>query len=161
ALSFFASAALCAPVVAHTPRLAHHAERTLRSAFSEYRAGLRILGRQVDTLLVVSHKGVNCLLITGALNSLLVVVAARHFNAGAGPAANTGLLFCATGIGSALGPLLAQRFTQQRERALRYGLVLGYAISALGLAIAAPLASFASVLVGVLVHGVGGGMLFA
>jgi hypothetical protein len=56
-------------------------------------------------------------------------------------------------VGTALGPIIARRFTRDREGALRTGLVVCYLVSAVGLASAAPVLSLAMVLAGLLVRG--------
>jgi MFS family permease len=91
---------------------------------------------------------------------LMVALAVEYFPLGEGGGISLGLIFCATGVGTALGPIIARRFTRDRERALRKGLVVCYLVSAVGLASAAPVLSLAMVLVGLVIRGLGGGMMF-
>jgi predicted MFS family arabinose efflux permease len=103
---------------------------------------------------------VNALIITGGLNVLMVSLAVNYFPIGEAAGISLGLLFCATGVGTALGPIIARRFTQDREGLLRQSLVACYLVSALGMAIAAPAAGLAMAIAGMLVRGLGGGVMF-
>lgn len=126
----------------------------------QYVAGLRYLRSDLETLFLASHKAVNGLIITGGLNVLMVSFAVTYFPLGEGGGISLGLLFSATGIGTALGPIIARRFTGDQELLLRRSLVVCYLISAVGLAIAAPAVGLAMVALGMLVRGLGGGMMF-
>lgn len=160
ALSFLVSAFLCAKVKYRMRPAAAEADRSVAASLKQYMDGLRYLRDHVDILFIAMHKGANALFITGGLNVLMVILASTYFPAGEGSGISIGLFFCATGIGTAVGPLIARRFTGDRERSLRRGLVLCYVISAAGLAIAAPLLSFGIVLFGIFLRGVGGGMMW-
>jgi MFS family permease len=159
AISFVLSAALCAGI---TLSLTHAADekQVLGGFFQQYIDGLRYLRNDLETLAISLHKGMNGLFITGGLNVLSVCIARSYFPVGHEAGISLGLVFCATGVGSALGPIIARRFTRDREQSLRYGLVVCYAVSAAGLALAAPLLSLGMVLVGLVIRGIGGGMLF-
>lgn len=126
----------------------------------QYLAGLRYLRRDLETLFLASHKAVNALIITGGLNVLMVSYAVVYFPVGEAGGISLGLLFCATGVGTALGPIIARRFTGDHDVYLRRSLVVCYVISAIGLAVAAPAIGLAVVALGMLIRGLGGGMMF-
>ena len=63
-----------------------------------------------------------------------------------------------TGVGTGIGPIIARRFTGDRDRSLRIAIALSYAITILGLILAAQLTSFGVVLFGTLLRAVGGGI---
>jgi len=158
AASFVLSAALLARVAYRPSFLSRDGTSTGLS--KRYMEGLRYLRHDRETLFLALHKGVNSLFITGGLNVLMVALAVEYFPLGEGGGISLGLIFCATGVGTALGPIIARRFTRDREGALRKGLVVCYLISAVGLASAAPVLSLTMVLVGLVVRGLGGGMMF-
>ena len=68
--------------------------------------------------------------------------------------------FVALSVGTGIGPIIARRFTGDRDRALRYGILFGFASHVISMAIIAPLNSFTLVLVGVLFRGIGGGIVW-
>jgi MFS family permease len=67
-------------------------------------------------------------------------------------------MYAVAGVGTGVGPIVARRFTGDRERPLGIALALSYAITVVGLAIMVPLSGFGWVLVGTLLRGVGGGI---
>lgn len=158
AASFLLSAAALS-LAAYRPARRNVASR--RPTLSrQYADGLRYLRGDRETLFLTMHKGVNSMVITGGLNVVVVTIAEDHFPLGQGAGFGLGLMFCATGVGTALGPVISRRFTGDRIAALRRGLVACYLISALGLALVAPVVSLAMVIAGLVVRGVGGGMMF-
>jgi MFS family permease len=160
ALSFIISALLCGQLNYQVVTTVAPTDRTTTSSLKQYLDGLRYLRKDVDTLCIALHKGANALFITGGLQVLMVTLAKNYFSLGEGSGISIGLIFCATGIGTAIGPIIARRFTGDRERPLRLGLVLCYVISAAGLAIVAFLANFGMVLLGIFLRGMGGGMMW-
>ena len=158
AFSFVVSAMLCWRITLTT--VTHRTRVVSQRWHVEFLDGLSYLRAHRDTMLVVLHKGANCLLITGGLNVLLVLLAEQTFVIGRDGGISVGLLFGATGVGTALGPLIARVFTGDRESSLRQGLALSYLVSGMGLALMASLHSFVLVFAGTALRGMGGGMLF-
>lgn len=107
AASFVVSAALLRglPVLGH-PALAP------RRRMADVAEGLRIIRR---SRLLGTLAGVQALaaLSAGATSALLVVLAERHLNVGAG---RFGLLIAAIGVGAGLGPLLLRRLIADPRR---------------------------------------------
>ncbi len=107
AASFIVSAALLRglPTVAHP-------ESAPRRRMADVAEGLRIIRR---SRFLATLAGVQALaaLSAGATSALLVVLAERHLNVGAG---QFGLLIGAIGVGAGLGPLLLRRFIANPRR---------------------------------------------
>ena len=158
AASFVFSALVILPV-AYRPVTAV-SKRTVAHLSRQYADGLRYLRRDPESRYLSLHKAVNALFITGGLNVIMVALAIDRFPIGADAGISIGLIFCATGIGTALGPILARRVTRDRTSALRKGLVVCYLISAVGLVTAAPAVSLGLALAGLVIRGLGGGMMF-
>jgi NRE family putative nickel resistance protein-like MFS transporter len=134
------------------------AEKTLRAALRQYVAGLRYLAQHVDILAISLHKAAFALAASGALQVIQVELAEQVFVIGEGGGTSLGLMYAVSGIGTGLGPILARRFTGDRDRSLRVALAVSYAVAALGLLIMAPLRNFYVVLLGTLLRSAGGGI---
>jgi MFS family permease len=158
ALTFLLSAWFIAQIVyTPAPALAETAG-TLGAALQQYVDGLRYLRRHSDVLAIAMHKGAFSLIAAGPLQVLQVVMAEQIFVIGEGGGVGLGLMYAVAGVGTGVGPILARRFTGDRDRPLRIAIALSYAIAALVLALIAPLGSFGLVLVGTALRAVGGGI---
>ncbi len=135
-------------------------DKTVRSALHEFLDGLRYLANHLEILVMALHKAVGGLFFTSGLQVIQVVIAERVFPIGEGGGISLGLMFGIAGVGTGIGPIVARRFTGDRGRPLRVAILLGYLLSSLGLLITAPLLNFETVLVGILLRGIGGGMLW-
>ena len=135
-------------------------DKTVRSALHEFLDGLRYLANHLDTLVMSLHKAIGGLFFTSGLQVIQVVIAESIFPIGEGGGISLGLMFGIAGVGTGIGPIVARRFTGDRVRPLRVAILLGYLLSSLGLLITAPLLNFETVLVGILLRGIGGGMLW-
>ena len=135
-------------------------DKTVRSALQEFLDGLRYLANHLEILVMALHKAVGGLFFTSGLQVIQVVIAERVFPIGEGGGISLGLMFGIAGVGTGIGPIVARRFTGDRSRPLRVAILLGYLLSSLGLLITAPLLNFETVLVGILLRGIGGGMLW-
>ncbi len=156
-LTFLLSALLISRIVYH-----HDAtltgDRSVASAIRQYVDGLRYLTRHKDTLAIALHKGAFGLFVAGGFQVVQVALAERVFVIGEGGGTSLGLIYGAMGIGTGLGPIIARRFTGDRDRPLRIAIGLGYVIAALGLILMAPLYSFGLLLAGTVLRGAGGGI---
>jgi MFS family permease len=161
-LSFFFSAFFISHVhYTHQPNQSADSENEmhlLAIAYRQYVDGLRYLKEHKDILVITLHKSAVSLLANGALQVLMVPLAQQVFVIGESGGTSLGLLYAAAGIGTGIGPILARVFTGDHERPLRLALVISYAVGVIGLAMTAPLASFALVLLGTLVRSLGGGI---
>jgi len=161
-ISFFCSAYFISQVQypREWDRLAGTAggERQVAAAFRQYVDGLKYLRDHRDIFAITLHKSAVSLLVGGAFQVIQVALAERVFVIGKSGGTSLGLLYAFAGIGTGLGPILARVFTGDRDRLLRHALTISYAIGVLGLAMTAPLASFALVLLGTFVRSLGGGI---
>lgn len=139
ALSFAVSALLISRmhfVESHADEMNRHPEDQ-GAGWSSIRAGFRYIARDPKLAALVSLKaGVS---ILGASWVLLPVMGERIF-----PVAMAGisharaalfgmsLLMGGRGVGALLGPLLASRWTGQRESSLRLGVLLGFILGGIG-----------------------------
>ena len=57
-------------------------------------------------------------------------------------------MYCINGVGSGVGPILARRWTGDRDKPLRISISIGYLIGAIGLMVTAPLLGLVEVLIG-------------
>ncbi len=138
-LSFLASALLIGGMrfgESHADATRRHPEDQA-AGWSSIRAGLRYIAHDQKLAALVSLKG--GVSIVGTSWVLFPVMAERVFKvslSGISPqrAALFGmsLLMGARGIGALIGPLVASRWTGQRENRLRLGVLLGFSLGALG-----------------------------
>lgn len=158
-LSFFLSATFISLV---TLRTAHNptADRTLAAALQEYLNGLRYLGQHRNTLATALHK-VGIMMFTGAAFDVIQVrLAETVFGPGQAGSAGLGWLFASTGIGTGLGPILARAFVGDQPRSLRRAIWAGYTVTAVGVALVAPIASYPLILLGTFTRGFGVGLVW-
>jgi MFS family permease len=159
-LTFVVSAFFTAYVVYRPAAAVGDSEKTITAALKQYLDGLRYLGQHFDILFIAAHKAAISLFMVAGFQIVQVAIAENVFVIGEGGGVGLGLMYGITGIGTGIGPILARYLTGDRPRALRLAIVLGYLIGGLGLAIAAPLASFGLVLLGTTIRGFGGGIVW-
>ncbi len=157
ALTFLLSAVLIGRVLYHHDS-SLTSDRSVTTTIRQYVDGLRYLARHKDTLAIALHKGAFGLFVAGGFQVVQVAVAEQTFVYGEGGGTGLGLIYAAMGVGTGLGPIVARRFTGDRDRPLRIAIGLGYLIAAIGLVLIAPLYNFGLMLIGTVLRGVGGGI---
>jgi MFS family permease len=157
-LTFLLSATLITRIVYHHRPALDNNERHVGAALRQYVDGLRYLWSYKDNLVIAVHKGAFALVAGGAFAVIQVSLAREVFVIGEGGGTGLGLLYATVGVGTGLGPIIARRFTGDRDGPLRIAIALSYVMAALGIALMAPLASFGLVLMGTVLRGVGGGI---
>ena len=160
ALSFLLSALFIARLNYHAAPGASSSGKTVAAALGEYLDGLHYLRGHADILVLTLHKAANSLLIAGGFQVLQVTIAEQVFTIGEGGGISLGLMFAAAGVGTGIGPILARRFTGDEQCRLRVAIAAGYVMSAVGLAIVAPLLNFGLLLLGMLLRAMGGGVVW-
>ena len=118
----------------------------------------RYMRQHPDILFIAMHKAAIALLLSSGFQVVQIEIAKEHFVIGVGGAISLGLMYCVNGIGSGIGPILARRWTGDRDRPLRVSISLGYLIGVLGFAIVAPLFGLVEVLIGGFIRSIGGGI---
>ena len=119
---------------------------------------LRYMFQHPDILFIATHKAAISLLMSTGVQVILVEIAKNYFVIGVGGALSLGMMYCASGIGSGIGPILARRWTGDRDKPLRVSIGIGYVIASLGIAIMAPVSALGTVLFGGFVRSIGGGV---
>ncbi len=135
-------------------------DQSIVAGVRQYLDGLGYLRRHVDTFSIAMHKGMLGLMIIGFFQVVQVTIAERYFPIGEGGSISLGLMYVVSGIGSGIGPILGRNWARDRDRQLRLMIALGYAASIAGFAISATLISLPVVLLGTLLRGIGGGLIW-
>lgn len=157
-LSFFISALFISSIhYSHQLELDRDG-RSVRAALQQYIDGLRYLKNHADISAIATQKAAVALAVTGGFQVVQVALAETVFVIGEGGGTSLGLLYAVAGIGTGLGPILARRFTGDRDHPLRLALLVSYLIGVIGLVISAPLSSFFLVLFGTFIRSLGGGI---
>jgi MFS family permease len=158
AFTFLVSALLIAQIAyQHQPGLAG-ADTSVGAAVGQYVDGLRYLWQRKDQLVIALHKGAFGLTVGGAYSVVQVALADRVYVIGEGGGTSLGLMYAIMGVGTGIGPIIARRVTGDEDRPMRKAIALSYLLASLGLIIMAPMSSFAMVLLGTLLRGIGGGI---
>ena len=134
-------------------------EKSIRRGLQQYLDGLRYLQRHIDVLMISLHKAASALFVAG-YQVVQVIITESIFTIGEAGGISLGLMFAMAGVGTGIGPIVARRFTGDRDRPLRRVIVLGYGLASLGLIVTAPMSSFPIVLFGTFLRGAGGGMIW-
>ena len=140
--------------------LAQKGDQSLMAGFRQYIEGLAYLRRHLETFAIALQKGILGLLIIGFFQVVQVTIAERHFPIGEGASISMGLIYVMSGIGSGLGPILGRNWAKDSERRLRLMIAFGYVCALFGFLIVSTLASLEVVLLGALLRGIGGGLIW-
>jgi len=124
--------------------------------FRQYIDGLKYLKDHTDIFAITLNKP-SVSLIAGAFQVIQVTLAQQIFVIGENGSTGLGLMFAFAGLGAGIGPIVARVFTGDRDIPLRNAITISYLLGVVGLALTAPLASFALVLLGILIRMLGGG----
>ncbi len=160
ALTFLVSAVFIAQIKYQPVSELGASDKTIRAALHQYIDGLRYLKHHIDILFIALHKAANALVVAGGFQVVQVAISEQVFVIGEGGGISLGLMFGVVGVGTGIGPILARRFTGDRDRALRLAIIVGYFVNTVGLLMMAPLTNFGVLLVGALLRGVGGGIIW-
>ncbi len=160
AVTFFVSALFISRIVYTPPPGLQASEKTVRAALHQYVDGLSYLRQHRDIFFIALNKAANSLFVGGAFQVFQVTIAEGIFIIGDGGGISLGMMYAAIGVGTGVGPIIVRHFVGDRDFSMRRALILGYLMSALGLLLVATLASFPVVLLGALLQGVGGGIVW-
>jgi MFS family permease len=159
-ITFFLSAAFISAIrVDKSPRTHEH-DRTIRTVLVDYLAGLRFVCGRADMLLIALHKSMLMLFFGSTFQVAQVSIAESVLRVGEKGSLGVGLLFATMGIGTGISPLIARRFTGDRQTLLRSTILVGYLIGAIGLVVASQLSNLTIVFCGTLLVGLGNGILW-
>lgn len=104
---------------------------TGQSGFNSYIDGLRYLWHRPHILALTLVKAAGALSY-GAIEIVQVEFAEKVFPLGSGSSGTLGIIYATIGIGSGFGPLLAQKITGENPKAMRWGITIAFALSAIG-----------------------------
>ncbi len=135
-------------------------DQSILAGLRQYIDGLSYLRRHIDTFSIAIQKAVLGFFIIGFFQVAQVTIAEKHFPIGEGGSISMGLIYVMSGIGSGLGPILGRHWARDRDRRLRLAIAFGYLCSAGGFLICSSLISLPVVLLGSLLRGVGGGLVW-
>lgn len=158
ALTFLVSALLLSRMVYSHRSALSAGEASVRAAAGQYVDGLSYLWRHKDFLVIAVQKGAFGLAVGGVFQVVQVALAEGTYVIGEGGGTSLGIMYAVLGVGTGIGPIVARRFTGDRDRPLRVALAVGYLAGAVGLLLMAPLLGFVVTLVGILIRGIGGGL---
>ncbi|MCY4146370.1 MAG: MFS transporter [Chloroflexi bacterium] len=133
---------------------------SILAGIRQYLDGLGYLWRHIDTFAIAIHKGVLGLLVIGFYQVAQVTIAEQHFPIGQGGSISLGLIYVMSGIGSGIGPILGRNWARDRDQRLRLAIAFGYVCAFVGFLISATLISLPVILLGGLLRGVGGGLIW-
>ncbi|MCL4833054.1 MAG: MFS transporter [Caldilineaceae bacterium] len=134
--------------------------KSIADALGEYVEGLRYLLRERDILMIASQKGMIALSVAGGFNVVQVAIAEKLFVIGEGGSLSLGIFMTVFGIGTGIGPIVARRWSGDRDRSLRQSITIFYGLTGIGLLVLAPLTDFYSVNLGMFLRGFGGGVVW-
>ena len=135
-------------------------EVSAAAALRQYIDGLKYLARHAYIFVIALHKSFGVVLFGVTLYVVQVAIADQVFVIGQGGGTAFGLMLAVAGVGTGVGPLVVRRFTGDRDSSLRVAVLLAYLLGGAGLLITAPLTSFATVLVGCFIRGLGSGVIW-
>ncbi len=158
AISFLLSALFIAQIIYHPESKVTESVHSLRAASAQYVEGLRYLIQNIGILALTLHKAALALTVSGAFQVVQVALAEEKFVLGKGGGTSLGIFYAIAGVGTGLGPIIARRFSGDRDMSLRIILALSYGLTVLGLIIIAPLRSFGVVLFGSFLRAFGTGI---
>ena len=135
-------------------------DQSLLAGIRQYIDGLGYLRRHVDTFAIAIQKAILGFFIIGFFQVAQVTIAERYFPIGEGGSISMGLIYVMAGIGSGVSPILGRNWARDRDRRLRLMIAFGYVCAAGGFLICSSLISLPVVLIGSLLRGVGGGLVW-
>jgi predicted MFS family arabinose efflux permease len=158
AATFVVSALLLVPIIYEPSATMKEQSRSVGAALGQYVEGLHYLREHADILAIALHKGAFALIISGGYQVVQVGITEDVFVIGEGGGTSLGIMYAVVGIGTGIGPIAARYITGDRDRPQRIAILLSYLITALGMALIAPLVSFEVTLIGIILRGIGGGI---
>jgi MFS family permease len=157
--TFLLSAFFVARIV-YQPTTDAGSSRSIRAALIDYLDGLRYLKRNVDIFVVALLKAAVAFAVAGAFQVIQVRLAEQIYVIGDGGSTGLGIIYAVVGLGTGFGPIGARKFTGDRDKPMRIAIAVAFFITAIGLAIIAPLPSFNLVLFGSFLRGFGSGLIW-
>lgn len=135
-------------------------KKAIKSSVFQYVEGLGYLRRHADILFIALNKAAITLFSVGGFHVIQVRISEKIFVIGEGGSTSLGLMFAVGGIGTGIGPILARRYIGDKHNLLRIAIAGGYLLTIIGMLMISPLISFGTVLGGILIRSVGGGLVW-
>lgn len=157
----FILSALLISRISYSPALRSEPfKKALKNSVYLYIDGLRYLRERIDIFFIALNKAAITLFSFGGFQVIQVRISEKIFVIGEGGSTGLGIMFAIAGLGTGIGPIVVRRFTGDRERMLKVAIIWGYLLITLGMFVIAPLFSFSSVLTGILIRAIGGGIIW-
>ena len=153
-VSFLVSAVLISRV-RYVSTLPPQQPMKIATVFKGYFSGLEYLRGHPGIFLIAVQKASQALAVSSVYQIIQVELSSKHFIMGDGGSTSLGLMYAAVGVGTGVSPIVARRFTGDNERRLRVAIAWGYVITAVGLLVAATMASFNVILFATFLRGFG------
>jgi len=134
--------------------------KTIRNSVHQYIDGLNYLVKHIDIFFIALNKAAITLFSFGGFQVIQVRISEKIFVIGEGGSTSLGLMFAIAGVGTGLGPIIVRRYVGDRQDALRKAITAGYVLILIGMLIITPLSNFGSVLTGIMIRGIGGGIVW-
>ncbi len=160
AVTFLVSALFIVQIAYEPPLKDEGGDSSIGAALQEYLDGLRYLVQHGHVFIITMHKAAIGLTIGTSLDIVQVAIAEQVFVIGEGGSLGLGLMFGVTGIGTGLSPIITRYFTGDKPRALKLAIIGGYLLGGVGLITISMLTNFQTTLVGLMLRGMGGGLLW-
>ncbi len=157
--TFLLSAFFVARIV-YQPTTDDGSSKSIQAALIDYLDGLRYLKKNVDIFMVALLKAAVAFAVAGAFQVIQVRLSEQIYVIGDGGSTGLGIIYAVVGIGTGFGPIGARKYTGDRDRPMRIAIAVAFFITAIGLAIIAPLPSFVFVLFGSFLRGFGSGLIW-
>ena len=155
----FILSALLLSVIRYTPTMElADAGRSLAAGLKQYADGIKYLFAKSDVLIISLQKGAIALVVGGGFQIVQVVLAENVYVIGEGGGISLGLMYAVAGIGTGVGPIVARKFTRDRDRLLRIAIGAAYLVCVVGMLIIAPMWGFVVVLFGLFLRAIATGV---
>ena len=159
ALTFILSAVIISRMP-YQSLLERASDLSMMAGIRQYIDGLTYLRRHIDAFSIAIQKAILGFCVIGFFQVAQVTIAEQYFPIGEGGSITMGLIYVMAGIGSGLSPILGRNWARDRDRRLRLMIALGYVCAAAGFLVCSSLISLPVVLIGALLRGVGGGLIW-
>lgn len=132
----------------------------LAQIVGDYAEGLRFVWQKRDILAIVLHKSAISLFAYVPFEVIYVMLSQERFRFGEGGGLGLGLMYATVGLGSGIGPIIGRYFVGDMDSKVRWAIAASYIVTLVGIAVAAPVLTFALFLFGTFLRAFGNGIIW-